>query len=202
MDRAHYSTLPKYANWRASSDDISRPVMFKDFVATHAKSFPLTVRVCEGCWESEDDAISTEDTYMLHSVKPTKAILVQSSGNRFTCDKQLIPITSDIEIGLVATYSNSPLSNGRSTPHILPTVGDVMAMQSLPSVLCATKDFDSGSVDSSVSACEIVIIQKVMRSVRSFGRRVLKVRSITIDREKTLEQNCAGFFTTDPLKTN
>eukprot|EP00731_Ephydatia_muelleri_P004160 Em0002g336a len=192
---AQYCPLPRYTNL-SSSDDISRPVMLKDFVAAYSKSFPLVVRVCEGCWESEEDAISTEDTYILHSIKPIKAVVVQS-WVRFSCDKQLIPVNSDIEIGLVADYAQSPLADGQ----ILPTVGDIMATQGLPPVVCATRSFDSGSEDSSVQAWEVIVVRKVKRSVRSFGRRVLKVRSITSDREKTLEQNCAGFFTTDPFKT-
>ena len=186
--RALYYPLPKYGG---PSVEIARSMTLKDLVANYSKSFPLVVRVCEGCFVSEEDAVSTDDIYVLHSVKPTRAVLVQTWFHS-SCYKQLIPVVSDIEVGLVAE---------RTTPQIISTVGDVMAATNLPLVLCATKSYDSGSEDSSVQASEVLIVKKVARSLRSFGHRVLMVHSVTKDREKTLQQHCAGFFSTDPLKT-
>ena len=182
-------------------DDTAPAMTLKTIAENYSKWFPLVVRVREGCFESEEEEVPTDDVYVLHSVKPIKAILLQA-GFYSNCDTKLIPVTADIEVGLMPKVTHFPPIHGQGTARILPTVNDVMALvPHLPMVLCATKNYDSGRPSSSVRASEVIVIKKVTRSVKSFGRRVLKVHSVLEGREKTLKHNCAGFFSTDPLKT-
>lgn len=87
---------------------------------------------------------------------------------------------------------------------VFKTAGDILALcqnpdRSLPKIVCAMKYHLTGDPKSSVKENELLLIRRMGRTTVK-RKPVLKVYSLTTKEEKTLSEDCAGHFTTDPYR--
>ena len=162
------------------------------FVSLYHKEFPIQVRVCKGfCGPSEDTSISEGDRFNVHFVKHTKIVTVEyDNGSRYH-----VPLNSAIPFGILYNPDNS-LSDAMKG-YRFETVADLLRMSTLPVVVFARKAFQGSSAESSISANEAFLVKKVV-SKRLGTKQQLKVFSLKENKEKVLNPNCAGNFSTRP----
>ena len=169
------------------------------FVTKYSRSFPLRVRVDKGfCGAEERFVISSGDVYNIHFLKRTKVVSIcDSSRNEYT-----IPLNSAIEFGML--YDSTGGSNEVKSGMVFKTAGDILALcqnsdRPLPKIVCATKYHLSGDPKSSVKENELLLLRRMGKTTVK-RKPVLKVYSLTMKEEKTLHEDCAGHFTTDPYR--
>ena len=162
------------------------------FVSLYHKELPIQVRVCKGfCGPSEDTSISEGDHFNVHFVKHTKVVTVEyDNGSRYQ-----IPLNSAIPFGILYNPDNN-LSDAMKG-YRFETVADLLRMSTLPVVVFARKAFQGSSAESSVAANEALLVKKVV-SKRLGTKQQLKVFSLKENKEKILNSNCAGNFSTRP----
>lgn len=169
------------------------------FVTKYSRSLPLRVRVDKGfCGAEERFVISSGDVYNIHFLKRTKVVSIcDSNRNEYT-----IPLNSAIEFGML--YDSTGDSKEVKSGIVFKTAGDILALcqnsdRPLPKIVCATKYHLSGDPKSSVKENELLLLRRMGRTTVK-RKPVLKVYSLTTKEEKTLHEDCAGHFTTDPYR--
>ena len=169
------------------------------FVTKYSRSLPLRVRVDKGfCGAEERFVISSGDVYNIHFLKRTKVVSICDSNQT----EYTIPLNSAIEFGML--YDSTGDSKQVKSGMVFKTAGDILALcqnsdRSLPKIVCATKYHLSGDPKSSVKENELLLLRKMGRTTVK-RKPVLKVYSLTMKEEKTLHEDCAGYFTTDPYR--
>ena len=76
-------------------------------------------------------------------------------------------------------------------------ISEIIGLSVLPPLLWSRKAYQGSSSDSSVTANELLIVHGI-KSRLLFGRKQLKVYSLTHKKEKTLSGKCVGRFSTKP----
>ena len=162
------------------------------FLSLYHKEFPIQIRVCKGfCGPSEDTSISEGDRFNVHFVKYTTIVTVEyDNGSRYH-----IPLNSAVPFGILYNPENN-LSDAMKG-YRFETVADLLRMSTLPVVVLARKTFQGSSAESSIFANEVLLVRKVL-SKRLGTKQQLKVFSLKENREKVLNLNCAGNFSTRP----
>lgn len=153
--------------------------------------FPKQFRVCKGFYgQSEHTSFSEGDHLIALSSKQTKVITVElRNGSRIN-----IPVNSAKKFGILYNPDND-LSSAKKG-YRFETVSELLHISPLPVVIFARKAFQGSSAESSISENEILLIKKV---TKKFGtKHQLKVFSLNDKREKFLNPNCAGSFSTRP----
>ena len=161
------------------------------FVARFHDCLPLCVRVCRGfCGPSEEMSISEGDHFSIHFVKHTTVVVLESQNkNRFN-----VPLNSAVLFGLLYNPNNNHSEALKG--YKFDKVSDMLQRGTLPLVFRARKGHQDSSPGSSIAANELLVLKKVCTKL--FGKKVLKVYSVTTGREKTLNENCIGHFSTKP----
>ena len=169
------------------------------FVSKYSRSLPLRVRVDKGfCGAEERFVISSGDVYNIHFLKRTKVVSVfDLNRNEYT-----IPLNSAMEFGML--YDSGGDTSEMKRGIVFKTAGDILALcqnpdRSLPKIVCAMKYHLTGDPKSSVKENELLLIRRMGRTTVK-RKPVLKVYSLTTKEEKTLSEDCAGHFTTDPYR--
>jgi hypothetical protein len=162
------------------------------FVSLYHKELPIQVRVCKGfCGPSEDTSISEGDHFNVHFIKHTKIVTVEyDNGSRYH-----VPLNSAIPFGILYNPDNN-LSDAMKG-YRFETVADLLRMSTLPVVIFARKAFQGSSAESSIAANEALLVKKVV-SKRLGTKQQLKVFSLKENKDKVLNPNCAGNFSTRP----
>ena len=161
------------------------------FVARFHGCLPLCVRVCRGfCGPSEEMSISEGDHFSIHFVKHTTVVVLESpSKNRFN-----VPLNSAVLFGLLYNPNNNHSEALKG--YKFDKVSDMLQRSTLPLVVRARKGHQDSNPGSSLAANELLVLKKVCTKL--LGKKVLKVYSVTTGREKTLNENCIGHFSTKP----
>ena len=172
----------------AANEKLSLP----KFLSLYHKEFPIQIRVCKGfCGPSEDTSISEGDRFNAHFVKYTTIVTVEyDNGSRYN-----VPLNSAVPFGILYNPDNN-LSDAMKG-YRFETVSDLLRMTTLPVVIFARKAFQGSSAESSISANEVLLVKKVV-SKRLGTKQQLKVFSLKENKEKVLNPNCAGNFSTRP----
>ena len=151
-----------------------------------------TLRFLEGfsCHTSEL-TISTADEYNIHFTKHQTVVTVKaSSGELYS-----VPINSAVQFGLLYNPEKQPKKQ-----HIFKNVSDIIALKTLPKVVCATVAYVGESETASVAENEVLCIKRVHNPM-FHGRKSLEVYSLSTGGKKQLPLECLGKFSTDPSLT-
>ena len=172
----------------------SESCQLSDFISRHSNLLPFCVKVCNGfCSSATDLSISQNEIFNLHFVKHTKVVVMKDSEGR---EEYSVPVNSSVPFGIVY----NPVKNEKQAldGFHFETVGDILRMKPLPTVIYATKAYHSNSLETSVEANEILLIKGVTSRSTLRGRgKSLKVYSLKHG-TKQLSEKCAGGFSTKP----
>ena len=169
--------------------NLSEGMSLKKLVSRHSKSFPLRIHVLEGfSGHTSELTISTADEYNIHFTKHQTVVTVRaSSGELYS-----IPINSAVQFGLLYNPEKQPKKQ-----HIFKNVSDIIALKTLPMVVCATVAYMGESEAASVAENEVLCIKRVHNPM-FHGRKSLEVYSLSTGGKKQLPLECRGKFSTDP----
>ncbi len=161
-------------------------------VEVFSKSFPLRIKVLQGyCSENSQVNISTNDVYTVHFVKHTKIVRIKDEdGDNFS-----IPLGSGVKIGLI--YKPHHDLDEALSGLQFEKVSDLLAMPSLPKVVCVTKAYQSSDDKVTLEENELLAVRQVHKSMFK-GKKGLKVYSLLTLSEKLLPEDCTGQFSTKP----
>ena len=194
------STPGEYANVNLEKTPLtlSQEMTLEQFVLQHESYLPLQVKISKGIYGTDDEStISTGECYNFHFMQNRDLVKVEDKYNQ---QEFSIPVNSPIKFSIVYNPYNNEQQAIRGL--IFPKVSGILAMPSLPKVMCTTRAWDSGRLSSSVSRDEILIIKEVVELQTSEGEggRQLRVYSIRDHCEKYLDENCEGHFSTRPTR--
>ena len=165
---------------------LSEGMSLKKLVSKHSKSFPLRIHVLEGfSGHTSELTISTADEYNIHFTKHQTVVTVRASSGEIYS----IPINSAVQFGLIY--------NPEKQPCIFENVADIIALKTLPKVVCATVAYMGNDETASVAENEVLCIKRVHNPM-FHGRKSLEVHSLLTGGKKQLPLECLGKFSTDP----
>ena len=171
---------------------INEKLSLSRFVSLYRKEIPIQVRVCKGFrGPNEDTSISEGDRFNVHFIKHTKIVTVEyDNGSR--CN---IPLNSAVRFGILYNPDNN--LNNAMKGYRFETVADLLRMLIPPALVIARKAFQGSSAESSTCANEVLLVKKVVSKLLG-TKQQLKVFSLKENKEKVLNPNCAGNFSTRP----
>ena len=188
------ATVQRSLSGNKGSLPCSESCHLSDFISRHSNLLPFCVKVCNGfCSSATDLSISQNEIFNLHFVKHTKVVVMKDSEDR---EEYSVPVNSSVPFGIVY----NPVQNEKQALEgfHFETVGDILRMKPLPTVISATKAYHSNSLETSVEADEILLIKGVATRSTLRGRgKSLKVYSLKHG-AKQLTEKCAGGFSTKP----
>jgi len=157
-----------------------------------SKSFPLHVRTLEGFrGQTAQLSISLADEYNIHFIKHQKMVTIKDASRQ----QYSVPLNSAIRFGLIYNPEKQPAIS--STPFIFESVSDIIAMKTLPKVVCAMIKYVGDTDRASVSANEVLCITRIHKP-KFHGKKSLEVFSLVTNAKKLLAFDCCGQFSTDP----
>ena len=200
LTKVKESTPGEYANVNLKKTPLtlSHEMTLEQFVFKHEGYLPLQVKISKGIYGTDDEStISTGECYNFHFMQNRDLVKVEDKYNQ---QEFSIPVNSPIKFSIVYNPYNNEQQAIRGL--IFPKVSGILAMPSLPKVVCTTRAWDSGKFNSSVSTDEILIVREVVELQTSEGEsgRRLRVYSIRDHFEKYLDENCCGHFSTRPTR--
>jgi len=136
-------------------------------------------------------SISTADEYSIHFIKRQKMVTIKDASRQ----QYSVPINSAVRFGLIYNPEKQPAVS--STPFIFESVSDIIALKTLPKVVCAMIKYVGDTDRASVSANEVLCITRVHKP-KFHGRKSLEVFSLITNAKKLLALECCGKFSTDP----
>lgn len=170
----------------------SMSMLLDEALKKYNHHFPLRIKVLEGyCSEDSEHNLSTNDIYDIHFVKQTRVITLKDS-NGFM---HQIPLASAMMFGLVYNPNNN--LDEALAGHHFEKCSDIMAVEIMPQVVCATSQFESIEESHSIAKNEILVVKSIQKP-KLRGKRSLKVFSLLTHTEKILPEECIGRFTTKP----
>ena len=171
----------------AAGDGVDR-LSLSELIEKHSQSFPLDVQVVKG-YLGDHAAVASEEIYSVHSVKQKNVVTI----NDFHFHKSYtVPFTSAAKFGIIFQKEGSSCL----LPAKFDSVGELMDSTPLPKLVCARSNCCGADNKSLVRKGEILAIRGIQK-----GSRALKVASVTDQKEKFLQRDCMGHFTTDPFCT-
>ena len=188
------ATVQRSLSDNKGSLSCSESCQLSDFISRHSNLLPFCVKVCNGfCSSATDLSISQNEIFNLHFVKHTKVVVMKDSEGR---EEYSVPVNSSVPFGIV--YNPVQKEKRALEGFHFETVGDILRMKPLPTVISATKAYHSNSLETSVEANEILLIKGVTTRSTLRGRgKLLKVYSLKHG-AKQLTEKCAGGFSTKP----
>ena len=165
-------------------------------VTSYANLLPTRVKVEQGYFDFERNfGVTTGEIYNLHFIKKVKSVSVLDTLSQ----RHTLPLNASVEYCLL---HNPDADEERArTGHTYRTVGDIMALKALPTVVRAKTAYRAGDPSSSVDELELLIVLQVTKKHKFLRNRVLSVYSVTCATKKMLSEECEGNFTTDPYGT-
>ena len=138
---------------------VSDGLSLSQLAEKYSKSFPVRMIVLKGyCGQTCRLTISTQDTYNIHFVKHTKVIAIKDAHDT----PYSIPLNSAVEFGIVYNPNNSRSEalNGLTFRKI----SDIIALPTMPRVICAKKAVRGDDERTSVYANEGLVVKGIHKS--------------------------------------
>lgn len=172
---------------------VSDEMTLGEFVNKYKSEFPVRVRVSRGYYGTTDKwCISEGEYFNIHFVKYTKVVgAVDSSIGNYT-----IPLNSSVQFGVLPNLPQGRIEEA-VTGEVFRSVGDLLAQQTLPLAVKATQNWIKSKAENSVRIGEILILQGTKGRIK----RTLKCIEATTGKQKNLNSNCVGNFSTSPHDT-
>lgn len=173
---------------------LSDAVPLVDFMRRYKQNLPQKIRIHAGFRGTRDKAsiFDGEVLYLLCQIN-SQVVVVTIVGEKA---QVTVPVNSGAEFGIL--YNPEGDYNKAFQGYQFETVGQILAMPYLPSVVCAKQSFSSGTQESSVNANDILLIREVVQ--KSFGQAHLSCVNAKTNESKNLPEACCGWFTTSPYE--
>lgn len=167
------------------------------FSEHHKQDLPLQVVVTKGYYgPDERTSISDGDMFNVHFFKQTKIVKIQDANSY----EYTVPLNSSLEFGLV--YQLPSGFKQIDLKYHFKTVADIVQLKTLPKVLRATQSHRGSGPESSVEKNDLLLVQEVKTKKRSIkSSKVLKCTVAGTGMKKTLNEDCAGYFSVKPMDT-
>lgn len=186
------NVTPSPSNSRKVSQVAMPEMALRDAINKYTHIFPLRIKVLQGyCNEITDVNISTDDVYDIHFVKETKVVSVKDGHGLV----HGVPLGTAQKFGLI--YSPSGDDESGLNGHVFKSISDITSCTVLPKVICATQEARSSDGKYLVEDNEILVVKQIHRTLFK-GKKGLKVYSVLLKTEKTLPDDCEGYFSTKP----
>ena len=154
-------------------------------IEKHSQSLPINVQVVQGFY-GDHTSIASGEVYTIQSVKHTNVVTLKDHNCQMSFP---VPFDSPARFGIVYQREDSSCLEFGS-------VGELMDSIPLPRVVCAKSSCCDSDDKSLVRENEILAIEGIQKE-----KHMLKVVSVTDQKEKFLQRECMGHFTTDPWCT-
>ena len=186
---------PQELNWLPTGESMT----LAKLASTNSSRFPLRIHLLDGYYgQTSRFTLSSSDIFDIHFAKRTQVLSVRdSSGTDYS-----IPLNSAIQFGLIYGYL-LPKSKEEPLKMVYNTVQDLLSLDPLPKMVCATTAWSKLSDKEGkvgVEGRELLLVKGVMRS-RLRSKRALKVFSLKTQTKKLLHEECEGNFSIDPEAT-
>ena len=167
-------------------------ISLREALKKYEHHFPLRLKIMQGyCSEDSEHNLSTDDVYDIHFAKQTRVITLRDNDG-FT---HRIPLASAMKFGLVYNPNNN--YDEALAGYEFEKCSDIMAMESMPRIVCATTSIESAEQKHSIAQNEVIVVKSVQKP-KLRGKKCLKVFSLLTNTEKVLPEECTGNFTTKP----
>ena len=157
------------------------------FARRYSTQFPVKADVKDGYVTLKGTQISRGDVLTVHGIAYTQAVSVKDDQ---LAKVYILPMDATSEFGVLQDDSFRR-SFGDETE--FETIGDILANEMMPTILCARSPYNGGNQKCSIEANEVLVVRKAKKLTK-----VLKVYSVTMEMKKNLAAKCAGHFTTAP----
>lgn len=205
------SSMPSPAelNWRPTGEKMT----LAQLAETQSDKFPIKIHLLDGYYgQTNRFTLSASDIFNVHFTKHTKVMTTRDSvGTVYT-----IPLNSAIKFGIIydpdregtpgAVKTPTQKRKGNKKPEqetntVFETVADLLALKTLPKVVCASCTSFGGKGDKlTVKRDEILIIKGVYKPALKH-KKALKCYSIQAECKKLLPADCRGNFSIAPERT-
>ena len=156
------------------------------FAKRYSTQLPITADVKDGYVDLNGIQISRGDVITVHGIAYNKAVSVKDDQDKV----YVLPIDATSEFGVLQEDAFRHLFGDEAE---FETIGDIIAKEKIPTILCARNQYRGGNPQCSVEANEVIVVKKVKKMTKT-----LKAYSVTMEIKKTLSAKCAGHFTTSP----
>lgn len=145
---------------------------------------------------SGNEFVSTSKTLNFHFLRNVTVATVRDPDSQVGYS---VPCNSSIKFGLI--YNPSPYDESASPYMQLKTVGDIIKLKQLPTVVTATTSYNGGAPEKSVAEGEILFVKGTVKggTITKLGKQLQMVNAF--GEEKQLSSKSAGSFSTDPRHT-
>jgi hypothetical protein len=182
---------PVDLNWLPTGESLT----LTELARAHSSRFPLRIYLLDGYYgQTSRFTLSSSDIFDIHFAKRTQVLSVRDSvGTDYS-----IPLNSAIQFGIIYGYM-LPKSAKKPVMHY-DTVQELLALDPLPSIVCATASWAKPSDKENkvgVERNELLLVKGIFKS-RLRGKKALKCYSLKTQTKKLLPEECEGKFTINP----
>ena len=187
--------VPEEATQYIEIDDEKGELAVQEFANQYSEKLPLQVYVSKGTYGMEDKySLSTDDICNIHFIRHRELVEIEDKERQLNLS---IPLNSAIKFGIV--YNPQDNENEAMKGYLFPNVSDLLSLgySSLPKIVCACQ-FHDPERPGSEPAREVMAIKEIVLPDNPDEFRKLRVYSITALKERTLDENVYGHFSTRP----
>ena len=178
---------------RAQPKFITGDLSFEELIKHYQKSFPLRVYMTNGYLGATSRlTISTGDMYNIHFLKKTRVMLFRDTHDT----PYSIPLNSAIEFGLLYQPRQGRKAAEVEAGVIFSSVADLLSQPESPRVMAVLKSWQSSDGKTSLVTNEVLFIKSSQKSL--FGKKGVRVYSLTTKSDKFLSEECTTRFSTQP----
>ena len=184
------AATPQDLNWQPTGESMT---LFQ-LADAHSSRFPLKIHLLDGYYgQTARFTLSSSDIFDVHFAKRTQVVSVRDSvGTDYS-----IPLNSAVEFGII--FQQRMLEE--KPPQLsFKTVEELLSLDNLPKVVCATTKWGKPSTKASVEENELLLVKGIYKPPLR-NKRALKCYSLKTDTRKLLPEECEGNFSVDPKHT-
>ena len=187
--------IPEEATQYIEIDDKKGELSVQDFGNQYSEELPMQVYVSKGTYGMEDKySLSTGDVCNIHFMRHRELVEVEDKERQLNL---FVPLNSAIKFGIV--YNPQDNENEAMKGYLFPNVSDLLSLgySSLPKIICACQFHDPERPGSEPTR-EVMAVKEIILSDNPDEFRKLRVYSITALKERILDENVYGHFSTRP----
>lgn len=187
--------VPEEATQYIEIDDEKGEFTVREFANQFSEKLPMQVYVSKGIYGMEDKySLSTDDVCNIHFVRQREMVQIEEKDHLLELS---VPLNSSIKFGVIYNPQNN--ENEAMKGYLFPSVSDLLSLGycSLPKIVCACQ-FHDPERPGSEPGREIMAIKEVILPDNPDEFRKLRVFSISALRERLLDENVYGHFSTRP----
>ena len=178
-------------NWHPTGESMT----LSQLASTQSSRFPLRIHLLDGYYgQTTRFSLSSSDIFDIHFTKRTQVVSVRDSmGVDYS-----VPLNSAIQFGIIRKQKPAD----QPPQMMFSTAQDLMSLNPLPEVVCATSKWGSPSAkpQTTVEENELLLVKGIYKSpLRS--KRFLKCYSLNTESKKLLPEECEGNFSMSPDHT-